>query len=334
MSTLDSRHDQARRYLLGRLDDRERDRFEAGLLADDDAYEAVLAAEDELIEEYARGDLDRRDHAEFAARHLGREGMGERIAFARVLAEEARHAARNAPRPARRVFGWLPRPALRLAAASAFVVLVALTGWLGWRAAQLEERVETMQAEQAAAEAQEAEIAALERQLAEARRAAADSGGEDAEEPAAGTVSELAAVRQRADHLAAELARLETEAAASEPVAVSFLLALATRSDRGVRELAVPPQAELVHLQLDTGGDEGYPAYRVRLLGPTGSEVWSRTGAEQTATDAGPVVAVTVPAEALVAGRHEVLVEGLADGDRAELVGAFEIEVVRGPVRR
>ena len=353
------RHDEARSYLLGRLDDVERDRFEAELLADEDLYETVLAAEGELIEEYARGELGRGDRAAFAARHLGREGMGERIAFARTLAEQARGTRHASPRPARRGFAWLPRPALRLAAGAAFAALVALTGWLGWRTVELEERLEdqgeTLLAERAAGGDRQAEIAELERELAAARRGApegqrmagepgageagvGETGAGEVGEPADSAVSELAAVRSRADHLAAELARLETAAAERDPVAVSFLLALATRSQRGVRELAVPPQAELVHLQLDTGGDEGYAAYRVRLLGPAGAEVWSRTGAGLARTATGPVIEVTVPAEALADGRHELLVEGLSGegpaSGRAELVGAFEVDVVRGPVQR
>ncbi|HEX6204174.1 MAG TPA: hypothetical protein VF100_14335, partial [Thermoanaerobaculia bacterium] len=126
--------DRAARYLLGLLPDAERERWEESLLSDRHAFDATLAAENDLVDAYARGELGRRERAAFERSFLVRERIGERLAFARALAAatgrpaaDARRAAgldrRPVRRPAARVLRW--------AAAAAVVLLVGASAVLG-----------------------------------------------------------------------------------------------------------------------------------------------------------------------------------------------------------
>ncbi len=74
---------ELRSFLLGRLDEDERQRLEERLLIDDGLFELALAHEDELFEEAARGELSAEDTSRLTARG------GERLAFAHDLARRA-----------------------------------------------------------------------------------------------------------------------------------------------------------------------------------------------------------------------------------------------------
>lgn len=331
-----------RRYLLGDLPEAARDDLEARLLADENAFQATLAAEDDLVDDYARGALPDAERRAFEEHLLPRPGMARRLAFARSLATvtaEARAAQPARPDPAaagrvtpspwsERLSRWLgglvPAPALQLAGAAAVLLLAVTAGWLAVQNAQLDRRVAQLEADRQELSAtttglqqREAELA---RELAAARAAADDLATDPTDRPA-----ELANARQRIAELEGELAEVRRQPSARK-VSVSFMLALATRS-AGVRNLAVPAAADTVELQLDATADAGYfDAFRVQVLGPGGTEVWSRTGLAadpQTGT-----VDLELPAEALVSGRYEILLEGLGAGG-PELIGAYEFEIRR-----
>ena len=74
------------RYLLGAGSPRERERLEAEYFADQDAFENMLSAEDDLIDAYARGDLSAEERRQFEDRFLSSAQGRERVQFARTLA--------------------------------------------------------------------------------------------------------------------------------------------------------------------------------------------------------------------------------------------------------
>jgi hypothetical protein len=97
-----------RAYLLGRLPPDAAERLEGRLLEEDDLFQAMRSAEDDLFDAFARGELTPDDRERFLAR-FGADR--DRIAFARAL------AARTGPTASRRPSVWIP-----LAAAAALVV--------------------------------------------------------------------------------------------------------------------------------------------------------------------------------------------------------------------
>ena len=107
-------------FLLTDLPETERQRLEEQILLDDDFFEQVLAAEDDLLDAAARGELD----PQTADRLAQLPDLEQRLAFASELAQaSAQHAnSVSSPAPLRRLAPWL-------AAAAALWLAVGL-GWL------------------------------------------------------------------------------------------------------------------------------------------------------------------------------------------------------------
>lgn len=116
-----------RQYLLGALAEEERARIEAEALRHDGRFEELLALEDDLFHDYARGSLSDVERGQFEARFLSTPEGRERLDAARAL------LGRLAASP--RALRLTPRYARWLAAAAALLV-AAGSAFLGWRASQ------------------------------------------------------------------------------------------------------------------------------------------------------------------------------------------------------
>lgn len=75
------------RYLLGNMAEIERSRIEEQFFADDELFSQMLAAEDELIDDYVRGDLSARERQGFEQRYSNSPGFQQRVAFSQALAQ-------------------------------------------------------------------------------------------------------------------------------------------------------------------------------------------------------------------------------------------------------
>jgi anti-sigma factor RsiW len=114
------------RFLLGELDDRERDAFETRLIADESLHALARAIEEELIEAYLDGELPEGRRASLE-RSLHDPVRAERVVLLRALA--AAIAARPAHRTEPRRLGMRRLvPALAFAAAAAALLLIWLLG--------------------------------------------------------------------------------------------------------------------------------------------------------------------------------------------------------------
>ena len=78
------------RYLLGELPDDERLRLEEEYLADPALFARLLAAEDDLIDAYARGTLTAEARARFEERYRRTGDQQQRIAFAGALNKQTK----------------------------------------------------------------------------------------------------------------------------------------------------------------------------------------------------------------------------------------------------
>lgn len=73
-------------YLLGDVASSERELLEAEYFSDDEAFQKMLNAEDDLIDAYARGELSTQHRKLFEKRFLNSADGRERLLFARTLA--------------------------------------------------------------------------------------------------------------------------------------------------------------------------------------------------------------------------------------------------------
>ena len=322
----------ATRFLLGELAEDEQDRLERRLLEDGAAGEAVAAAEDDLLDAYAAGELPRRQRLAFERRLRGSASLRRRAAFARALARATgAGSAAGADRPAGVPAGVVvPGPGLRRGfaaplaglAAAASLLLAITCGWLLWQGSETSGRLASLENEAAALAAERDALAArsgeLDRRLAGERAAAAE------------IEAALAARDRRLAELQAELGSRRA-APPPAPVTASFVLSAALRSEFGSRRLELAPGVERVRLTLDIGTPEEYPSYLAVITGPANREVWSQRGLPPTTGAAGTAVDLTLPAAVLADGHHEALLYGepSSAGGEPELVGAFEFETVR-----
>lgn len=104
------------RYLLGQLSDEERDEVGTRLFSDDAFAELLEDAETDLIDRYARGELNAVDANAVRSRLLNSERQQDKLALARASALRGRRAVRSRTR-------WV------LAAAAALVMVVAGSTW-------------------------------------------------------------------------------------------------------------------------------------------------------------------------------------------------------------
>lgn len=94
------------RFLLGNISDGERERLEEGFFEDDEAFEEMLIAEDELTDAYVHGDLSTEERTQFEKLFLSSPQGQERVQFSRSLADAIANArpvetAREIPHTAR-----------------------------------------------------------------------------------------------------------------------------------------------------------------------------------------------------------------------------------------
>ena len=74
-----------RRFLLGEMKDEERSKFEERFISDEELFEDLRVAEDELIETYVRDKLNLADKSKFESSFLTTEKRRERVIFTREM---------------------------------------------------------------------------------------------------------------------------------------------------------------------------------------------------------------------------------------------------------
>jgi len=120
------------RYLLGVSSQAEREQIESEYFADDHAFQEMLAAENDLIDAYARGELTRDERRRFEKHFLTSPGGSDRVQFARAFAGAVSGDVRPHETKLRATLldgfrEW--RGALERAAITAVVVLVVVLSW-------------------------------------------------------------------------------------------------------------------------------------------------------------------------------------------------------------
>lgn len=276
-------------YLLGRAPQAERERLEARLFSDDEFFEAIRAAEDDLILRYVKKQLSRRDRRQFEREFLDSPEQVARIEVIRdlvsVSGQNGGAGLASEAQPFRRQ--WWPPLALQSAVAAVALLAIIAAGWLVHDVVRL--RASNDRAEQSRG--------ALNREIAQLR-------------------AERSAWEQRQ--------RQGFPASADKPAMVlSFILIPGSpRGGQGAK-LVIPSGAESVCLQLSLDSDEGYPRYRGTIRTAEGAQVWG--GALKSVQPA----ALLVPASALPPGDYLLSLEGSGASGSFEALETYAFRVAR-----
>lgn len=133
-----------RRFLLGEMTEEERIEFEGNFILDEELFENLRVAEDELIESYIRGTLELSEKTKFEANFLTTQKRRERVEFTRQMLEklnenkatvaEVKKTASVAEKSSflESILAFFKQPQFALGAAFA-VLLLAFGGWFVWK---------------------------------------------------------------------------------------------------------------------------------------------------------------------------------------------------------
>src|SRR5882672_1685586 len=175
-------------YLLGRVSLQERAEFEEQYLSNDDLFEEVVAAENDMIDAYVRGKLAVAEQKLFETYFLSSPERRERVQFARSLmnyAPAARSSAGAAETPVGgwQIFGGVPITRAQLALAAVVLLAVAGFSWIAMANQKLRHQLDAAQTGQAEAQRQAQQ---LRQTVADLQEQVRQSSGTIADLPAPG----------------------------------------------------------------------------------------------------------------------------------------------------
>jgi len=301
-----------RKYLLGDLSPEEQQEVELQLMSDEDAYDLLVAAEDDLIDASLAGELKGDELERFNNYFLAAGERQRKLQFGRSLERFVRDPPRSAasPEPPRRVF-WDAaanflryRPVTAYAASAVVVLMIVGSIWSVFR------------------------IVELQRQLHSATAQLADVGRERDE-----TKRQLGESQSLGERMRAQVQALEETLGAtkSSPVPQALLafnlIPGLSRSSSDIPKIAITANASLLQFSL-TLLDDNYDSYRAALRDAGGQELWTRDRLSATAARDGKVVVLTVPAT-LPSGDCSFSLMGVSDSHPPESISSFYFRVVR-----
>jgi hypothetical protein len=319
------------RYLLGDLSEDEQVQLEERYFTDDDCFQQLLALEDELIDDYVRGELAAGDRTLFEQRFLASPERRQKVEFAQAL-RQTLPAPQKLPwwqalwhfmqRQWQSLLAFLrmvfaeERSTLAYVLAAGVLVLLLGGSWLFVETFGLRAQLRKLEAERLAWLQQDRD---LQQQITQQR------------EQNQQLSERLESERSQRRALEQELAK----APPTESLTLSFILmpSSTSRSTRGKGEgqkvLVIPPAARTVQLQLDLDDEDKYKSYRAALRTLGGEELWSQDGLRAIRTEAGKAVPLKLLATVFSEDDYILTLKGFAASGDWEEVGSYAFSVLK-----
>ena len=321
MGLQNEHHNSIRRYLLGELPEQELEQFEQLLMSDDDMYQELMFAEDDLIDDYISNMLSEEDRAKFKRRFLVVPELRQNVSFTSAL---RKHALKTAPQiVAEEVVSGRPslfeslknlfkQPVFAFSFAMVLLAAIALNTWLFRQNSQLKRTVQQLETQQAR------------------------SGTVDLQE-------QLSSAHQRNQQLEAEVLRQQQLLAEeSRKLQLAQAQQNGTTQDRSgvlaltltsgfVRDsgewtrVSLPPNKDEVMFRLDVAGGD-YRSYRAVLQTIEGQPKWSK---KDLKFRAGNFVPLKVPARILVPGDYRITLNGLNSSGSLTEISNYYFRVLK-----
>lgn len=299
------------RYLLGELPEVEQAALEEAYFNDRRLFEQVVHAENELVDQYARGLLSPATRESFEKHYLAHPKRRQRANFAGALAarldeknEVAAVTQPNAESLWNRLFPSLRGPKLAWAFSVALLLMTVVAAWF----------------------------------LLETRRLRRDLSAQQQRERE--LQQQATSDRQRAEQLAAELERQRDDQPAVSPspgpikpapAFVSLILAVGgTRSLDGSApaRLVIPPGIEQVRVQLNLR-ENNYVRYRAVIQAAGGREVFASASLAAKPATSGASLTFTIPAQRVASGDYILTLRGVTRTGEVEDVSKSLFSVER-----
>ena len=314
------------RYLLGKLSDAESASLEERSFLDDNVFDEIEIAEDELIDAYVGDSLSAEDRERFENKLLKSGRVAERVEFARLLSRSGSPQA-LVKEPAKT--SWWPgflgvsfgaNPALTSAAATALVlVMLALPVFIWMRlrfAGQLD-------LQRAAIEQQQRDQ--------EQKLAAQEAITKQRETDLKNSIAEEARLRRELEDTQKQLAAQEQLAKNNrQPLPPASILLYSTSVLGGPDQppvLSVSPPARTIQLRLVLDTEDDYVAYRARINSSVNYNVLTSGVLRASRSGGSRIINFSFPAEKLPPGEYSVRVTGRTPFGTYEPVGDFQFKV-------
>jgi hypothetical protein len=315
------RENLAIQYLLGNLSDEEMARLEERFFSDNQEFEELEIAEDELIDRYVRQELSPEDRKKFEQRIQSYPRLAARVDVGRVLAarfssspplETVEQAQVIRPKPAwwKTLFGLSAQdaPALRFgfASAAAFIGVAILALVLGIRLHNESQRL-------AAEQQQRAE---LERQIKELKNRSDELD------------ASLKETLRKNEELLAKLP--QPTPPPDKPSSSIFSLFLLPGSQRGGggQTKKIPPETSNVEVSLELG-DGGYRQYTAVLQTFERKVLTRESGLRPVTFRSSKVIRFRVSAQQLPPGDYLIHVDGVNESGATESFNDYTFRIAR-----
>ena len=296
-------------YLLGRVPTDEAERLDEMSITHGEFAEALEAAEMDLIDSYANGELSTADRENFEQKYMRSVDQRDRDAFAKALQEYAASRLSALPVAPRRgsLFAWRGRVfGFGLVAAA---LLLAIAGAWFFISKPSQNISET-------AVVHETPLGSVPKESP-----SANSGNTQAELP-----SNKAPENERTKP---EGPPKEKRPVVRQPRIVAVVLSPQLRASGEPRKVEVPAGTDQlsVRLELESGD---FRAYRAVLSEQSSNRVvWQSNTVKPTGPANARRLAVSIPARFLNSAAYILTVSGLSETGTSEIVGDYTFTVVR-----
>ncbi len=301
----DSQERLMRRYLLGELPESEQSALEEQYFSDSERLDEVWAVENQLVDDYARGRLSRKERQRFENHYLASPRHRERVAFARMLLEAADGESVTEMTSSWRDWLMATLRGSQLAwglSLAALLLIVAGGAWFLNERSRLQDQLAALRSERAATRERERELA-----------------------------DQIAAERRQNDQLAAELQQLRERRASetTRPTTLSFLLTSSLMRGSGEpQSLTIPRDADQIELRMRLEAND-YASYQAVIRTVEGAEVFSRRNIKRRAGRNVATVAIKAPTTILSAGDYILTLSGLNSIGAVEEVNRYFFRISR-----
>jgi hypothetical protein len=313
------------RYLLGELPEEQQVEIEDRAFSDKDYLASITAVENDLIDEYVRGELNADARQRFESRFLASAERRKRVYFAKALRSivSAPTATEKTFVQPARTWSWRDslyaflnglNPAARLAFVAAAILVVAGAAWLFVETQRLRRQLTQLQAEK--------------QQSGQNLEQALDAERKRNEELNAKLNQEKQQREQTDESLRQLTEKPEATNPAPPPVIASLTLLPGLSRGGGQKpNLDLSSDAHLVRLQIGIDPEEQYKTFAVELRTVAGRNVWTRENLAARTRRGSRAVGLTLPATVLKSGEYELRLRGLTEGGGSEDVGFYYFTV-------
>jgi anti-sigma-K factor RskA len=307
------------RYLLGELPEEQQVEIEDRAFSDREYLASITAVENDLIDEYVRGELSADARQRFESRFLASAERRKRVEFAKALRTVVSESSTNKKldQPAT-TWSWREslnafinglNPATRLAFVAATILVVVGVAWLFVATLRLRSQVTQLQAE---------------KQSGQNLQQALDAERKRNEELNA-RLNEEKQQREQTDESLRQLTETpEAKNPAAPPVIASLTLLPGLSRGGGEKpNLDLSNDARVVRLNIGIDPEEQYKTFAVELRTLAGRHVWNRENLAARTRRGTRAVGLTLPATVLKPGEYELRLRGLTEAGGAEDVGFY-----------